>query len=218
LPPGQAEGFAASFKKGTDKLNLAQDKLTKSRQLMPAQLPLPLKKVAVREFPTSRKRAMTGREAAEEQERDKARRRRREAQEAQEEHDENSFWATQMVAETQLYHSQRETQLVPETQLSALSQLSKTPSVELSFNEDDSGSGPGPSFTESSAESDSPNHEPRRSGRVKRPSQEMASQLSQEAAAARRKASKEGKGKRVRKAKLMNTSQLIEEFSLDQEE
>jgi len=39
---------------------------------MLAQLPSPLKKVALREFPTSRKRAMTGREAAEEQEQDEA--------------------------------------------------------------------------------------------------------------------------------------------------
>jgi hypothetical protein len=46
---------------------------------MPAQLPLPLKKVALREFPTSRKQAMTGCEAAEEQEQDGARRRRRAA-------------------------------------------------------------------------------------------------------------------------------------------
>jgi hypothetical protein len=211
LPPGQAEGFAASFRRGTDKLNLAQDKLTESWQLMLAQLQSPLKKVVVREFPTARKRAMTSREAAEEQERDEARQRRRAAQEAQEEHDENSFWATQMVAETQLRYSQRETQLVPETQLSALSQLSKTPSVELSFDEDSSGS----SSTESSTENDEPDHEPRRSGRVKRPSRDKASQLSQEAAAARRKASRKAKGQRVRKTKLMNTSQLIEEFSLD---
>jgi hypothetical protein len=41
-----------------------------------------------------------------------------------------------MVAETQFHHSQRETQLVPETQLSALSQLSKPPSVELSSSKD----------------------------------------------------------------------------------
>lgn len=79
LPPRQAEGFAASFKKGTDKLTIAQDKLTKSRQLMPAKLPSPLKQFVLREFPTSRKRAMTSREAAEEQERDEARRRRRAA-------------------------------------------------------------------------------------------------------------------------------------------
>lgn len=102
---------------------------------------------------------------------------------------------------------------MPETQLSALSQLSKTPSVELSFDEESSGS----SSTESSTEDD-PNHEPRRSGRVKKPSRDKASQLSQEEAETRLKASKKGKGKRVRKANLMNTSQLIEEFSLDQEE
>ena len=41
---------------------------------MLAQLLSPLKKVVVREFSTSRKRAMTSREAAEEQEQDEARR------------------------------------------------------------------------------------------------------------------------------------------------
>jgi hypothetical protein len=116
-----------------------------------------------------------------------------------------------MVAGTQLRYSQRETQLVLETQLSALSQLSKTPSVELSFDEDSSGS----SSTKSLTENDDPNHEPRRSGRVMRLSRVKASQLSQEAAEARLKASKKGKGKRVRKAKLMNTSQLLDEFTLE---
>lgn len=103
---------------------------------------------------------MTGREAADEQEHDEARRRRREeiqTQEGQEEHFENSFLATQMVADSQLRYSQRETQLALETHLSALSQLSKTPSVELS-SEDNSSS------TENLAQS----QEPRRSGRVKR--------------------------------------------------
>ena len=93
---GHAEGFASSFKKGTDKLVSAQDKLTKSHQLMPPELPSPLKKAAIREFPNSRKRAMTGREAAEEQERDEARQRWRAAIEAQEEHEENEFWTTKM--------------------------------------------------------------------------------------------------------------------------
>jgi hypothetical protein len=59
---------------------------------------------------------------------------------------------------------------------------------------------------------------PRRSRRVKRPSRDKASQLSQEAAAARHKASRKVTGKRVRKAKLMSISQLIDESSLDQEE
>jgi hypothetical protein len=114
-----------------------------------------------------------------------------------------------MVAETQLCNSQRETQLVPKTQLLTLSQLSKTPSVEL--DEDSSAS----SSTDSLTKNDDPNHEPRRSRRVKKPSQDKASQLSQEAAAARLKASKQGKGKKVRKAKLINTSQLLDEFTLD---
>ena len=55
-------------------------------------------------FPTSKKRAITGREAAEQQERDEARERRR----AQQHHDENEMWARQMVAETQLRFGQHE--------------------------------------------------------------------------------------------------------------
>src|SRR5438876_12302580 len=58
LPPEQAEGFASSFKKGTDRLAVAQDKLTESRKRMLAELPSPLKKVVIRKFPTLRKRAM----------------------------------------------------------------------------------------------------------------------------------------------------------------
>jgi hypothetical protein len=62
---------------GIDKLNVAQDKLMESRQLLPTELPSPLKTVALREFPNSKKKAMAGREAAEEKERDEARQRRR---------------------------------------------------------------------------------------------------------------------------------------------
>src|SRR5271154_3283607 len=129
LPARQAETFALRVKIGTEKLTVAQDKLTASLDALPLTLPAPLVEPNLRQFPSSRKRAMTGREATEQEERDKARQRRRAAVQAQEGHDENSFWATQMVAETQLRHSQRETQLVPDTQLPALSQLSKTPSV-----------------------------------------------------------------------------------------
>ena len=110
-----------------------------------------------------------------------------------------------MVAETQLRHSQRETQLVLETQLSTLSQFSKTPSVELSLS--------------LLSEDSSDNPEPRRSGRVKRPTRDAASQVSQDragaAAAALAAAARSPKGKKVRKAKLMNTSQLLDEFTLE---
>jgi len=58
---------------------------------------------------------MTSREAAEQEERDKARQRQRDAIQAQDKHDENRFWATKMVANSQLRHSQ------PKTQMSVLS-------------------------------------------------------------------------------------------------
>lgn len=107
-----------------------------------------------------------------------------------------------MVADIQARHSQSETQLIPETQLSALSQLSRTLSVELSSLED--------SLSESA-------DEPRRSGRVKRPSRRAASQLSQDKAAALTPAGPKGKdkGMKVRKTKSMNTSQLLDEFNLE---
>jgi hypothetical protein len=91
-----------------------------------------------------------------------------------------------MVAKTQLRYSQRETQIVPKTQLSALSQLSKTPSVELSSSEDGDGDSNSSrrSSTKSSTDNDNPNHEPRRSGRVKRPTRNAASQASHDRVAA----------------------------------
>ena len=45
------------------------------------------------------------------------------------EHDQSSFWATQMIAGTKLRYNQREIHLVRETQLLALSQLFKMPSI-----------------------------------------------------------------------------------------
>jgi hypothetical protein len=99
---------------------------------------------------------------------------------------------------------------VLETQLLALSQLSKTLSVKLSLLE------------ESSSLSDEGNDsEPRQSSRVKRPSRKEASQLSQDQALplalalASPKAKGKGKGMKVRKAKLINTSQLLDEFSIE---
>jgi hypothetical protein len=59
LPAGQAENFASRFKIGTDKLTVAQDKLSASLNALPLTLPEPLIELNVRQFPTSRKRAMT---------------------------------------------------------------------------------------------------------------------------------------------------------------
>jgi hypothetical protein len=61
------------------------------------------------------------------------------------------------------------------------------------------------------------NPEPRRSGCVKRLTCDAASQASQDRAAAAlaAAAAKSPKGKKVRKAKLMNTSQLLDEFTIE---
>jgi hypothetical protein len=66
-------------------------------------------------------------------------------------------------------------------------------------------------------DNDELNLEPRRSRRVKQPTRDAASQASQDRAlaAAAALAARKGKGKKVRKAKLMNTSQLLDEFTLE---
>jgi len=89
--------------------------------------------------------------------------------------------------------------------MSVLSQLSKTPSVEPKISSDDSCS-----------DNDSDiNLEPRRSRRAKRPTRNAASQASQDSAVALVATAKSPKGKKVRKAKLMNTSQLLDEFTIE---
>jgi hypothetical protein len=87
----------------------------------------------------------------------------------------------------------------------ALSQLSKTPSVEISSSEDSS-----------SDDNSDINLEPRRSGRVKRLIRDAASQASQDraAAAALPAATKSPKGRKVRKGKLVNVPQLLDEFTI----
>jgi hypothetical protein len=62
-------------------------------------------------------------------------------------------------------------------------------------------------------DSHDPNHEPRRSSRVKQLTCDAASQASQDTAALAKAA--KGKGKKVRKAKLEKTSQLSDEFTLE---
>ena len=58
--------------------------------------------------------------------------------------------------------------------------------------------------------------EPRRSGRVRRPTRDVASQMSQDAKPAKAKEMKK-QAKRKGKAKALSTSQLIEEFNLESE-
>ena len=118
-----------------------------------------------------------------------------------------------MVAETQLQFSQREsqTQLVPDTQPDTqLLELSKTPSISSS---DDSSTDSDSSTTD--PETDNSNLEPRRSGCVRKPTWDKASQLSQEAAAAMAKAKDKRKRKGRKMRKSVPTSQLLEEFGID---
>jgi hypothetical protein len=115
------------------------------------------------------------------------------------------------------------TQLVPETQLGA--------GLELSSPEDSSNDSSESIFSQSLTKITEINVEPRRSGRATRPTRDLASQMSQEAAAAKEKAAcktnkgkgkgKEraeakgsGKGRRRKLRKSIPTSQLLDEFSV----
>jgi hypothetical protein len=87
----QAKNFASRFKIRVDKLTVAQDKLSISLDTLPLTLPEPLVKPNLRQFPSSRKRAMTAHKAADAKEQDKARQRQRAAIQAQDKHNQNSF-------------------------------------------------------------------------------------------------------------------------------
>jgi hypothetical protein len=64
LPPREAESFADAFRETTERLATKQVALSVRRQEHPLELPDPLPRANVREFPKSRKRGMTGHEAA----------------------------------------------------------------------------------------------------------------------------------------------------------
>src|ERR1700722_10688314 len=181
LPAGQAEHFASSFKKRTERLTVAQDKLSANLALLPATLPEALVEPKPRQFPTSRKRAMTGREAAEEQEADERRQRRIAAVtdqggEARAKHEENESQRTAALADSWLQSQSQE--------------------LDFSSLEEISGSSSDSSSTRSSNSSSNSNDEPRRSSRVRRPTRDVVSQLEQDAVAAV-KEKKKGKGKKV---------------------
>ncbi|RFU25262.1 hypothetical protein B7463_g11084, partial [Scytalidium lignicola] len=76
LPPGGNETFALAFKKLNDSLASRQDRRLERLQAMPRRLPDAIIQPKVTFIP-GRKRALTGREAAEQQEKEEARERRR---------------------------------------------------------------------------------------------------------------------------------------------
>jgi hypothetical protein len=82
LPAGQKEGYASTTAMAIAAVADRQDFITLSRTILPARLPDPLVEPPLK-FKGSRKRALTGREAAEDEERDKARTVRRNAREAE---------------------------------------------------------------------------------------------------------------------------------------
>jgi hypothetical protein len=156
---------------------------------------------------------MTGLEAAEEEEADKQRQRRlaaitAEADRAQDEHKERDEERISMIAE-HWYQSQ--------SQLSSLQESSSSnPSSEDPSSEESSSSSEADNTKTLDHDIFDEDGEPRRSGRVRRPTREVASQMSQDAKPAKAKEMKK-QAKRKGKAKAMSTSQLIEEFNLESE-
>ena len=68
LPASDAENFTVALRDTVAELVVKQQVQTARQKLAPLELPNPLPKPNVRAFPSSRKRAITGREAAEQAE------------------------------------------------------------------------------------------------------------------------------------------------------
>jgi hypothetical protein len=96
LPPGEKETFALTFKKMSDSLAKNQDQKLERLTAIPRRLPDAIVQPKVT-FVPGRKRALTGREAAELQEKEEARLRRR-AQIASEKQEQNDAWQEQATA------------------------------------------------------------------------------------------------------------------------
>jgi hypothetical protein len=98
LPPGQKEAFAAGFVDLTLQLGSRADEMMASRQALPAELPDPLTQPNVK-YKANRRRAYTGREAAEEEEKNRRRAARKANREAELQRAENEAWNTELVQE-----------------------------------------------------------------------------------------------------------------------
>jgi len=235
LPPRMAESFAKSFAKGVESLITQQDKQLATRQDFLLMLLEPLIEETPLQYKKGKIRAITGLEVAEERERDASRQHRRDeraaaalvaadtALKAQEEQDlVEAAW----VADTQLQLSQLSYLDADDSQLEDAdgdqqeqsSSLSDATS-DASDNENDAGPscqlGSQAQPLEISSSDESGDSEPRRSGRVRRATRIVESQLSQiekgiiPAPGARARA-------RALNAKKQNTkaSQLEHEFKL----
>jgi hypothetical protein len=105
LPPGQKEAFAAEFAELTAKLGARVDDVISSRKVLPAELPAALPQPNVK-YKVNRRRGYTGREAAEEEEKNQRRAQRKANQEAELRHAENQAWNTEIVRDYQTVREQ----------------------------------------------------------------------------------------------------------------
>jgi hypothetical protein len=178
-PPSVAENYAVAVRDINAVLLEKQLALLERAKQAPLELPLPLPQPNAREFPTSRKRKMTGFEAAIQEERDALVRSRREAAQAQEDEDFRLQYRKEAVAQVIERHSQRDQPPSP----------SPAPGVPLPPSPINASS----SGMSSSSESDGETGEPQRPRRGVRRTQKLVdnSQTAKEVAAAR----SGGKGK-----------------------
>jgi hypothetical protein len=107
-PPSIAENYAVAVRDMNAILLEKQQELLARAEAAPLELPAPLPQPNAREFPTSRKRKMTGYEAALQEERDVVVRRRRAVIQAQGEHDDGRRYADRRRASALIRQSQRE--------------------------------------------------------------------------------------------------------------
>jgi hypothetical protein len=198
-----AESFADSFAKGADSLLAQQDKKLASRKEFPPMLPEPLVEETPLLYRKGKRRAMTGLEVAEERERDALQQRRRDeraaaalsiadaALEAQEEErrEEEDLMEAAWVADTQLQLSQlsnldADNNRQEDTDGGQQEQNSSSLDASLdAFDNEDAGPscqlGSQVQPLEISSSDESNNSEPRRSGRIRRATRIVESQLSQ---------------------------------------
>jgi hypothetical protein len=107
-PPSLAENYAVAVRDMNAVLLEKQQQLLARAEETRLELPPPLPQPNAREFPTSRKRKMTGFEAAIQEERDALVRRRRDAKQAQDDEDHRLQYREEAVARIIERHSQQQ--------------------------------------------------------------------------------------------------------------
>jgi hypothetical protein len=149
-PPSVAENFAVAVREMNAVLLEKQQQLLARAEKAPFELP-PLPQPNTRDFPTSRKRKMTGVEAALQEERDAVVRRRREIRQAEEDEDFRQRYHEEAIARILARHSQQQQPSTPPSLSPSLS-LSVPPPP---LNSPPSGMSSSSSSSSSNSDSDS---------------------------------------------------------------